>query len=106
MDEDSQRVLPPAFVALYIEPGRLRPSLSRADMLERHELCEDLAQMLCEPAQTQLWSLGITESDVLGKIREGLPQTGLSLTDGEMDWVCGRLAELLGWLDNAGRAPR
>ena len=105
MDENSQLLVPEAFIAIYVDPGRIRPRLSRAEIFERYELCEDLAQMLCEPAQTQLWTLGITESDVLGKIRQGLPDTGLSLTDAEMAWVTGRLAELLGWLDAQGQPP-
>lgn len=105
MDDGSQRQVPEAFVRLYVPPGRIKPTLSWADLLDRHELCEDLAQMLGETARIQLHELGITEADVIARIRAGLPATDLGLTEGEMDWVTGRLAETLGWLDESGRLP-
>lgn len=105
MDDSNQRHVPDAFIQLHVAPGRIKPSLPWAELLERHELCEDLAQMLGETARAQLHDLGITEGDVLARIRSGLPDTGLGLTDGEMDWLIGRLAETLGWLDADGRPP-
>ena len=57
------------------------------------------------PILQQLHELGITEADVLQRIRAGLPATDLGLTEGEIGWVTGRLAETLGWLDESGQLP-
>ncbi len=96
MSDENQVFVPPSFVALFVPPGRMRPTASRAEITQRHELCEDLAQMLVETAQTQRWSLGITTADVLARIAAGLPQTGLGLSEAEAGWLITRLAELLG----------
>jgi hypothetical protein len=96
MSEDSQIVVPPSFVALFVPPGRHKPTASREHVADRYELCEDLAQMLVETAQTQRWSLGITTGDTLERVARGLPATGLELTDAETGWVLTRLAELIG----------
>ena len=45
-DESSQVLVPPAFVALYLAPGRLKPTRPAAEIAQRHEFCEDLAQSL------------------------------------------------------------
>lgn len=97
MSEDSQIVVPPAFVALFIEPGRSRPGVPRELIAERHEHCEDLAQMLTEHAREKLWELGVTEDEVLQRIARGLRHGDAALPEGEVHWVLGRLAELLGW---------
>ena len=106
MSDDSQIVVPPSFIALFVAPGRSRPSESREHIAERHELCEDLATMLTDTARTRLWELGITEADVLERIHRGLPGSDLGLSDGETRWVVTRLAELLGWtLSTFGSEP-
>lgn len=97
MSEDSQIVVPPAFIALFIPPGRMKPTQAPAHIAARHEFCEDLAQLLMEQAQTLLFSLGVTESDVLQRIHRGLLVDGSGLTTDEAGWVQHRLAELLGW---------
>jgi hypothetical protein len=96
MSEDSQILVPPSFIALFVPPGRHKPSASRGHIAERYEFCEDLAQMLLETAQTQRWSLGITTADTLQRISHGLHVGGLGLSDAESGWVMTRLAELLG----------
>ena len=96
MSDDSQIYVPPSFVALFVPPGCIKPTASREHIAERHDLCEDLAQMLLETAQTQRWSLGITTDDTLERIARGLPSSGLDLSDAETGWVMTRLAELLG----------
>ena len=96
MSDDSQILVPPSFVSLFVPPGRIKPTAAREHIAERYELCEDLAQMLLETAQTQRWSLGITTVDVLERIARGLPVSGLELSDAETGWVMTRLAELLG----------
>jgi len=97
MSDDNQIIIPPSFIALFVEPGRIKPSASREHIHERYDLCEDLANMLTEQATNKLWELGITESDVLERIERGLldPQIGLTLQEAE--WVIHRLAEILGW---------
>jgi hypothetical protein len=99
VSDDNQIVAPPAFIALYMPPGRLKPTESHAFILQRHELCEDMACMLTETAQTQLWQLGITEADVLERVHRGLRGGTAGLNDAEAGWVVHRLAELLEWED-------
>lgn len=97
MSDDGQVLVPPSFMALYLAPGRQRLSASRSEITERHEFCEDLAQMLTEPARTRLWELGITEADVLQRTRQGLLAEGSPVNEAEARWVIRRLAELLDW---------
>lgn len=96
-DDSAAPPIPEAFVALFVPPGRQRPTASRAHIAARHELCEDLAQLLTDTAGQRLWSLGITEDLVLQRIHAGLPETGLDLSAAEAWWVTRRLAEVLGW---------
>jgi hypothetical protein len=63
--DDSQILVPESFTALFVPPGCLRPTETREHIAQRYELCEDMAQMLTETAQTKLLELGITEADVL-----------------------------------------
>jgi hypothetical protein len=97
VSDENQIVVPPAFVALYVPPGRIKPTESREFIMQRHELCEDLACMLTETAQTQLWQLGITEALVLERVRRGLQGGTAGLNEAEAAWVVHRLAELLEW---------
>jgi hypothetical protein len=113
MSEDSQIVVPEAFVDLFRPPGadrNRRPLESREVIAARHEFCEDFAQMLVETARDKLFALGITEADVLDRIRRGLLEPGSPVSAPEAGWVTGRLAEVLGWpvpedLRPAGAAP-
>ncbi len=105
MNEDNQRQIPEAFILAHTPAGRQRPALSKDELLERHELCEDLAQMLLETAQSRFHEMGITEADVLRTIRDGLPATDLLVHEAEISWVIGRIAELAGWLDENGQPP-
>lgn len=101
MSEHSQIVVPPSFVALFLPPGRSKPTAAREHIAARYELCEDLATMLTETAQTMLWQLSITEADVLERMRRGLvelPGEQRVVDDAEAAWVLRRLAELLGWM--------
>jgi hypothetical protein len=97
MSDESQIEIPPSFIALFVEPGRIKPNASRAEIQQRYEFCEDLASMLTETAQSRLWELGITESDVLARIRSGLLAGEAGVNAAEAEWVTRRLAELLGW---------
>ncbi len=97
MSEDSQIVVPPSFVALFMAPGRFKPNAPREHIAERHEFCEDLAQMLTEPASTKRWELGVTEADVLERMHRGLLEGAAGVNAAEAQWVVRRLAELLDW---------
>jgi hypothetical protein len=105
MSDDNQAVLPASFIALYLAPGRTKPSAPRAEIAQRYEFCEDLATMLVDHAQTKLWELGVTERDVLDRTHAGLLTAPSSVTPAEAEWVLRRLAELLGW-QGAWPAPR
>jgi len=105
-DHLNQRTVPEAFAKLHTAVGRVRPNLPRDELLHRHELCEDLAQMLSDTARATMHDLGITEADVLNTMRKAIPGTDLDLSEGETEWVIGRIAELQGWLDERGTPPR
>ena len=98
MSDDNQIIIPPSFIALFVEPGRIKPSASREHIFARYDLCEDMANHLTEQASNKLWELGITEADVLERIHRGLLTQDVGLTEAEAGWVVQRLAEILGWL--------
>jgi hypothetical protein len=102
MSEDSQIVIPPSFLALFMSPGRLKPTAPRDVIAQRYEYCEDLANLLTEQAKTLQWQLGITEADVLERIHRGLLADGTQATPAEAEWILRRLAELLEWPDPTG----
>jgi hypothetical protein len=97
MSADNQIVIPPAFIALFVPPGRSKPVETREHIAARHELCEDLAQMLMEPAQAQRFALCINEQEVLRRMHGGLLGDAAVVSADEARWVVCRLAELLGW---------
>ena len=97
MSDESQILVPPSFVALYLAPGRSRPSAPRAEIAARHEFCEDLATLLTERAAQIRWDLGITETDVLERVHRGLLGDAAPVSAAEARWVIRRLAELLDW---------
>ena len=106
MSDESQIVVPPSFIALFAQPGRVKLSERREFIAERHELCEDLATMLTDHALAKLWELGVAESDVLVRIHRGLLTGEAGLSAAEAEWVTRRLAELLNWdcpLPDAGQ---
>jgi len=96
MSDESQIEIPPSFVALYVPPGRIKPTLARSELTQRYELCEDMAQMLVDTARTMEFSLGITQDDVLQRVGQGLRVEPAVVTEAEAGWVVTRLAELLG----------
>lgn len=103
MTDDQSIDIPPSFVALFITPGRIKPSLTREAMSARYELCEDLASLLTEHAKTVLFDLGIAEADVLERCELGLLTESSVVSGVEARWVMRRLAELLGWDDPGER---
>jgi len=94
-DDSSQIQIPPSFIALFVPPGRSRPTATHAHIAERYEFCEDLAQLLTDTTATQRWSLGITTADALERVQRGLQAMEGDLDAAERSWVFLRLAELL-----------
>jgi hypothetical protein len=97
MSDDNQVLVPRSFIELFITAGRLKPSEPRDVITRRHELCEDMAQMLTETALMKRFELGVTEADVLERMARGLRAEGSVLSEAEAGWVVLRLAELLDW---------
>jgi len=97
MSDENQIEIPPSFIALFVEPGRIKPNASRAEITQRYEFCEALATMLVERAQTLQWQLGIPEADVLERLHAGLRGPDAPVPASEGEWIITRLAELLEW---------
>jgi hypothetical protein len=96
MTDESQIHVPESFIALYSnERGRL--TLPLAELRQRCELCEDLAQQLVEQGQRLHHDLGLAQGDVIERCHAGLSSPGSGLMTTEAGWVVTRLAELLGW---------
>ena len=93
----NQIEIPQSFMALFVTAGRLNPSASLEVVIGRYGLCEDMACILAEHAQTKLSSLSLTEEDVLLRCHDGLMAGASVFTEQESDWVIRRLAELLAW---------
>lgn len=97
MDDSSQIVIPESFIALYQSaPGR-KPSLPRLELTARYELCEDLATMLVDQAQTLQFKDDLPEDIVLDRCLRGLQAASDTVSADEAVWVVRRTAELLNW---------
>ncbi len=97
MTEEFQIDIPASFMALFVPPGKIKPSMGQREMAGRYELCEDLANLLTEKAANMQFTLGITEELVLAQCEAGLLTQPAVVTPGEARWVVCRLAELLHW---------
>ena len=97
MTEEFQIHIPPSFMALYVPPGKIKPTLGQREMAQRYELCEDLANLLTEKAANLQFTLGITEDLVLQQCESGLLAEPAVVIPSEARWVVCRLAELLNW---------
>lgn len=96
MPDPNQIVIPRSFIDLFVPPGSHKLNASREHIAGRYDLCEDMAQMLIEPARVRLFELGIAEVDVLERMYAGL-QAGMVVGEPEARWIVRRLAELLEW---------
>jgi hypothetical protein len=106
MSEGNQTYLPESFTALYVPPGKIKPSIGLREMTERYELCEDLANLLTEKAANMQFTLGITEDLVLQQCELGLLADPAVVSPVEARWVVCRLAELLNWpMDQLLQSP-
>lgn len=103
---DSQIVIPPSFLQLFVPQGKTRPTEPRELIAQRYDLCEDMAQMFTEAAREKHWSIGVAESDVLERMHTGLAADASVVSQDEALWIVRRLAELLSWeLPEALRLP-
>jgi hypothetical protein len=93
----NQIEIPASFIALFVPPGRIKPTEPRSFIAERYEFCEDLAQMLVDMALEQKLARCASDSEVLARIQAGLRSDGQPVSIDEAGWVARRLAELLGW---------
>lgn len=96
MDSDNQIIIPESFIALFVLPGRSKPTEPYRTVLQRYELCEDLACALVDQATTKKWELGVETQDIVQRIGLGLAGTDAGLSALEAEWVCKRLTELMG----------
>ena len=97
MSEEFQILIPPSFMALYVPPGKIKPSIGLREMAVRYELCEDMANLLTEKAANMQFTLGITEDLVLQQCERGLCSEPAVVSPAEAHWLVCRLAELLNW---------
>jgi hypothetical protein len=97
MSDYNQIDIPASFIALFVAPRRQKPSEPRHVVADRYELCEDMAIMLTETAKNMLFSLGISEHEILVRIQRGLTGDDAVVSVPEAQWVIQRLAELLEW---------
>lgn len=97
MSQENQIYIPESFMALFVAPGRSKPTASHAEVSARYELCEDMANMLTDTAQNMQFTLGVTEQDVLMQCLRGLQAEASVVSVPESVWVVQRLAELLNW---------
>lgn len=97
MSDEAYLPLPESFARLWRAPGGQRFTRPAREVHERHEFCEDLAQMLVDTARDRFIVLGVTETDVLARIERGLLADGAPVDAAEARWVVTRLAELMGW---------
>jgi hypothetical protein len=106
MSDENQILIPPSFIALFVPPGRIKPTESREYIAERYDFCEDLATLMVEHAKSTQFDLGITEHDVLERSLAGLQTAEAGVTLAEASWVVRRLAELLDWPYSAPTSPQ
>jgi hypothetical protein len=96
MSSESQLIVPPSFLALYLRQPGNKLTAPREHVLQRYELCEDMAQMLVDTTRDKLFSLGVDEQSVLQRTYDGLQDSDALVLD-EPLWVVRRLAELQAW---------
>lgn len=97
MGDPNQLEIPASFLALFLLPGKVKPTQTRAFITDRYEICEDLSNHLFDYARSQHHDLGIAEDEVLRRCHAGLVQESSGLSETEATWVVRRLAELEGW---------
>ena len=72
MSDDNQIVIPPSFIALFVELGRSKPSATKEVIYDRYDFCEDMASMLTEQANAKLWDDRATRRKSVSKLGRNL----------------------------------
>lgn len=101
MHDEHPVEIPESFLALFRTPGRIKPSAPREVVVANYELCEDLANHLCDVARARHFDLGISEDEVLSRCHLGLVDGASGVDAAQALWVTRRLSELLGWGDGS-----
>ena len=96
MYDENQTFVPESFIALYSD-ARGRRTAPRETIAARHELCEDMANLLTEHCSTIHFRDGVDEGQVLARVHRGLLAPPTTVETPEAEWVVRRTAELLGW---------
>jgi hypothetical protein len=96
MYDENQTFVPESFSALYLD-GRKRLTITKAELAQRSEFCEDLAHLMTDHCSTVHFRDGIDEATVLERCRAGLRHAASGVSAKEACWVTRRTAELLGW---------
>ena len=97
MSDENQLIVPPSFIALFIDPARTRPNAPREHIAARYDLCEDMANLLVAPAQAMAAGNAFDRDGVLQRCHLGLRADPETFSESEAAWVMQRLAELLDW---------
>ncbi len=106
MSDESQILIPDSFLDLHRDRSGSRLRTPLAEVRDRYEFCEDLAQQLMPQAQHVHFDLGLNEELVLQQMQVALNDEGSGLVEPEAWWVVRRLAELLEWnADGLGDGP-
>ena len=85
--EENQLHVPDAFIALY-QDARQRLTAPRETIAARHELCEDLANLLTEHCTMVHFRDGVDEETVLSRCHQGLLAEPVTVTASEAGWSC------------------
>jgi hypothetical protein len=96
MHDENQTFVPESFVALY-QDSRKRLTIAKAELAQRSEFCEDLAQLMTDHCSTVHFRDGVDTEQVLERSLRGLLDAGSGVSAHEARWATRRAAELLGW---------
>ena len=96
MYDENQTFVPESFSALYLD-GRQRLTIAKAELAQRSEFCEDLANLLTEHCSSVHFRDGVDTQQVLERTLRGLCGVESSVSADEARWVARRVAELLSW---------
>ncbi len=96
-EHDNQILIPESFTQIYTDAQRGRLTVTKDELLQRYELCEDMANLLTERTSEQWFKTGWEKAEVLEQVRLGLMGEQAIVSEDEGHWAVRRLEELLGW---------
>lgn len=95
MYDHNQILVPESFLALYVRNGRL--TSSRAEIEQRSEFAEELAQHIAAMPATAAAEGPAEQAQSLDRCRSGLLSAPSQVSEAEAGWIVRRVAELLEW---------